>query len=183
MKPITFITIALAVSSVLFSCKTSEEADDSVDEAQDKNAAASVDENISDFLTEAADARMMDIAEAKLAVARATTPEIKKYGAWMISDQNILLKEIRTLAKSKNVALPKRISHEKEQGLGELEKKTDKDFDEKFMKMITIDHRRDVRKFKNAQSIADRDVSAFASKYLPVIESHLERAKDIKQNI
>src|SRR5690349_22602718 len=126
MKQIIFITIALFASCILLSCKVSEDAEDSVDAAQDMNEAASIDESISDFLTEAADARMMDIAEARLAVARGTTPEIKKYGRWMIEDQNILLKEIRAIAKSKNVTLPKTISDEKEKGLSDLEKKNNK---------------------------------------------------------
>ena len=183
MKQLIFITIVFAISILEFSCKTSEEHEDSVDMAQEKNEAASINVNISDFLTEAADARMMGIAEAKLAVARGTTPEIRKYGKWMIQDQNILLKEIHTLAKSKKVALPQEISDEKEEGLSQLEKENNKDFDLKFMKMITIDHRRDVRKFRNAQTLKDKDVSAFAAKYLPVIESHLERAKEIKTEI
>lgn len=183
MKQIIFITSVFAITSLAFSCKTSIETEDSVDMAQDKNEEASIDENISDFLTEAADARMMDIAEAKLAIARGTTPEIRKYGKWMVEDQNILLKEIRALAKSKKVTLPQKISSEKEQGLTELEQKNNKEFDAKFIKMITIDHRRDVRKFKNARSINDKEVSAFASKFLPVIESHLEKAKEIKTDI
>jgi putative membrane protein len=182
MKQIIFITIVLATGLLAFSCKTSE-TEDSVDMAQEKNEAASIDENISDFLTEAADARMMDIAEAKLAILRGTTPEIKKYGKWMVEDQRILLREIRTLAKAKKVTLPQDISTEKANGLSELEEKYDKEFDSKFIKMITIDHRRDVRKFKNAKSINDKEVSAFASKYLPVIESHLEKAKEIKTEI
>jgi putative membrane protein len=183
MKQIILITIVFALGQLAFSCKTSEETEDSVDIAQEKNAASSVDENISDFLTEAADARMMGIAEAKLAVARGTTPEIRKYGKWMVEDQTILLKKIHALAKSKNVSLPQRISFEKQKGLSELEQKNNKEFDIKFIKMITIDHRRDVRKFKNAQSISDKEVSAFASKYLPVIESHLEKAKEIKTDL
>jgi putative membrane protein len=172
----------LALALMLSSCRSTpvEEEEDSVVEAQEKNEAASIDESVSDFLTEAADARMMDLAQARLAVKRGASDDVRKYGERMIQEQSRLLEGIQKLAKAKKVALPRRISDEKEQWLTSLEEKTGKEFDRKFMQMITIDHRRDVRKFKNAGSMDDKDVAAFASKHLPMIEGHLEQAKEIK---
>ena len=175
----------LLALALMLSCRSTsvEDEEDSVVEAQEKNEAASIDESVSDFLTEAADARMMDLAQARLAVKRGSTDDVRKYGARMIQDQTRLLDGIQKLAKAKKVALPKRISDEKEQWLTSLEEKTGKEFDRKFMQMITIDHRRDVRKFKNAGSMEDKDVAAFASKHLPTIEGHLEQAKEIKTDL
>jgi putative membrane protein len=187
MKTIVRISLFL-VAVTLMLCKSTvveEEAedDDSVVEAQEQNEAASIDESVSDFLTEAADARMMDLAQGRLAVKRGTTEDIRQYGALMIKDQARLLDGIQKLAKAKKVALPKKISDEREEGLATLEEKTGKDFDKKFMQMITIDHRRDIRKFKNAGTIDDKDVAAFASKHLPTIENHLAQAKEIKTDL
>jgi putative membrane protein len=173
--------VILALSMMLMQCRPPQELEeDSVIMAQERNEAASVDEDLSDFMTEAANSRMMGIEEGKLAKERGTTAEIKKYGKWMVEDQTIILKELKALAKSKKVVLPQKISDDRADGLATLQSKTQKDFDEKFVKMMTIDHRRDVRKFKNATTIGDKDVAAFASKYLPVIESHLQRAQEIK---
>ena len=100
----------------------------------------------------------------------------------MVEEQTALLREIKTLAKSKNISLPQKLSYEKEEGLATLEGKIGKDFDEKFIKMMTIDHNRDVKKFKDAREVKDKDVQAFASKHLPAIESHLERIIEIKKD-
>lgn len=180
----TLIAMVLVVF-MLTGCRSSGNMteDDSVVRAQEQNAAASIDESISDFLTEQADARMMDMEEGKLARERGTNEDVRRYGRWMVDDQTILLKEIRKLAKSKKVKLPVKLSAEKQDGLAELTEKNGDEFDKKFLKMITIDHRRDVRKFKNAVTLKDKDVSDFASKYLPTIESHLAEAQRIKPGV
>lgn len=137
--------------------------------------------DITKFLTEAADARMMDAAEGRLAAERGTTGEIRKYGVLMMKDQAFLLIKIRELAESKNIALPKEISKEKSDALKDLEKKYDKDFDRKFLSMIKIDHKRDVGEFKDAAQSDDPDLSKFAKKHLPLIESHLAAVEKIKE--
>lgn len=185
MKSIVRISLFLIAVTFML-CKSTaveEEQEDSVVEAQEKNEAASIDESVSDFLTEAADARMLDLARAKLAVKRGTTEDIREYGALMIKEQSRLLEDIQKLARAKKVTLPRKISDEKKEWLSSLEDKTGKDFDRKFMQMSTIDHRRDVRKFRNAGEMDDKDVAAFASKYLPTIEGHLAQAKEIKTDL
>ncbi len=182
MKTIVKLSLYLISLSLMMFCKSTivEEEQDSVVEAQEKNEAAAIDESVSDFLPEAADARMMGIAQAKLAAQRGTTESVREYAELMMKDQTRLLESIRRIAKAKNVALPKKISDEKEKWLSDLEAKSGKDFDRKFLQMITIDHRRDARKFRNAGSMDDKDVAAFAEKHLSVIEGHLAQAKEIK---
>lgn len=136
---------------------------------------------VAKFLTEAADARLMDAAQGKLARERGTTEEIRSYGRWMMRDQSKLLEEIQAIAKSKNVKLPSAISEQKSKGLEELKQEKGPEFDKKFAKMICIDHKRDVKEFKKAAKFEDVDVKQFASQYLPTIEAHLERIQEIEQ--
>ena len=143
-----------------------------------RNSAA---ESITKFLTEAADARLMDTEEGKLARERGTTEEIRSYGRWMMRDQNKLLQEIQAIAKSKSIKLPSAISEEKSKGLEDLKKVKGEEFDKKFARMICIDHKRDVKEFKRATKFADADVKQFASRYLPTIEAHLERIQEIEK--
>ena len=134
------------------------------------------------FLTEMTDARLMDREEGKQAVLKGTTQEIKKYGQLMIDDQTYLLKELQKIAATKNITLPTEISEEKQNGLKDLKEKSGADFDKKFIKMICIDHKRDVRKFKKAAKCNDSGVSSFAKEHLPMIESHLKKIKQIEKN-
>lgn len=139
-----------------------------------------VEKDIAKFLTDAADARMMAAAEGRLAAERGTSGEIRKYGVLMMKDQAFLLIKIQEFAKMKNVTLPKEISKEKSDALKSLESKHDKDFDSKFLNMIATDHKRDVAEFKEACESKDADLSKFARKHLPLIESHLATVEKIK---
>jgi putative membrane protein len=139
-----------------------------------------VDKKTAEFLVSATDARLMDSEEGKLAAARGTTAEIRSYGQLMVQDQQKMLSAIRQLAKRKNISLPDNISEKKADGREELAKQTGKDFDEKFIKMMIIDHKRDVKEFEDALLSDDQDVRAFANDYLPMIRSHLAKIERIK---
>jgi putative membrane protein len=64
-------------------------------------------------LTEAADARMMDLEQGKLAVTKGSTTEIREYGQWMVKDQTRMLEDLRALAASKKIAIPSALSDQK----------------------------------------------------------------------
>jgi len=179
MKRILGIGLYLICLTMLNACKSSEP--DSVDRAQEQNAQAAIDKKISEFLTEAADGRMMGIEQGKVAKTHSQSIEIKKYGEWMIEDQTKLLRDIKALAGAKKITLPLTLSHQKADGLSDLKEKQGKDFDEKFIKMMIIDHKRDVRAFKAARDFQDLDIQQFATRYLPIIESHLSEIKTLKQ--
>ena len=134
------------------------------------------------FLIEMTDARLMDREEGRQALVKGTTQEIKNYGQLMIEDQTFLLKELQKFAAAKKIALPTVISDKKQKGLEKLKEKSGADFDKKFIKMICIDHKRDVRKFEKAAKCDDSEVSAFASEHLPMIKSHLQKIKQIDKN-
>ena len=146
------------------------------------NCAETENEKTKIFLTEMTDARLMDREEGRQAVKKGTTQEIKNYGQLMIDDQTYLLEELQKIAATKNVTLPTEISKKKRSGLDDLKEKSGTDFDKKFIQMICIDHKRDVRKFIKAAKCNDSGVSSFAKEHLPMIESHLKKIKQIEKN-
>ncbi|CAN5661299.1 hypothetical protein BH10BAC2_BH10BAC2_01800 [soil metagenome] len=177
-------SLLLFVMLINYSCKTSKP-NDSVAIADSKNEAKAdkglVDKESADFLVEAADARMMDIKEGELALQRGTTIEIKNYGKLMIKDQALLLGKIKALASKKNIVLPAEISADKQDGVKDISSKEGKDFDDKFIKMMKIDHERDIKEFTKAAEFSDKDVSAFAAKYLSMIQSHLDKINTLNK--
>ena len=167
----------------LFACKTIEPNKNEV-RVERKNAAKAekgkVNKDIADFLVNAADGRMMGMKQGKLAVLKGTTSEIRAYGQLMESDQAKMLKVIKKLAKKRKITLPRIISAEKEDGFKDLTAKSEKAFDKKFIKMMKIDHKRDLKAFKNAREFNDPEIKAFAEEYLPMIQSHLDKLDGLK---
>jgi putative membrane protein len=174
------IILTAIISIFLIACGTSDT--DSVKQAHEKNVNSGIDEDVSKFLTEAADARMMDLEQGKLAMSKGTTAEIREYGQWMVKDQTRMLKDLRVLAASKKITIPSALSDQKSDGLEELKKKEGEEFDKKFLNMMTIDHRRDVNDFDKATKLKDADIKQFASTNLTTVKSHLERIKTLEES-
>jgi putative membrane protein len=176
MKTITTALFAILLMMAI-RCTSDQ---DSVKQAQEQNKNSAIDKDISKFMTEAADARMMDIEEGKLAQEKGTTEAVKQYGQLMVQDQTKMLKELRVLAASKNIILPNTLSIKKSKGLQDLKEAKGVEFDDMFIKMIKLDHERDVDEFDDATDFEDRDVKKYATNYLPIVQSHLDKVKQLE---
>lgn len=129
-----------------------------------------------EFIVKMADARLMDREEGRLAASLGTTQAIRDYGTLMVSEQDMLHDKLLQLARSKNITLPNAISEKKSKQLKKLSQLTGKPFDRKFLKMIKIDHKRDIKKFKKAMQFEDASTRQFATENLALIEQHLAKA-------
>ncbi|MEO5979043.1 MAG: DUF4142 domain-containing protein [Chryseolinea sp.] len=177
---VAFSIVCLAITSRAQSTDAVKKANKSNDEKADKNL---VSEDDAVFLVKSADARMMGASEGKLALQKSANASIKKYGQLMIDDQRMLLAKIKSLASKKGISLPAKISDKKEDGREDLAKEGVEDFDKKFVKMMIIDHERDIKLFDKATTSTDPDIRVFAGKYLPLIKSHLEKIEAIKDEL
>lgn len=179
--------ISLLVSIICFlfaSCKASKHKD-SVDQAEIKNEQRAkeyvLDEASAEFLVKITDGRLMGIEEGKTAEIKGTTADIRNYGKLMVKDQKRLVAIIKTLAVHERIQLPIIISDEKMEGLKELRNKNGEEFDDKFIKMMKIDHERDIRLFSDALNLKNDEIRNFAFKYRPLIQEHLDKLNAIKK--
>ena len=176
---------AAAMMLLVLSCKTIEpnRNERKVERKNSKKADKGVlDKDVADFLVAAADSRLMGIKQGKLAAKRGNSESTRQYGKYMEDEQEQLLKEIKKLAKERKVTLPNKISAEKEDGLNTLEEKSGKAFDRKFYKMMKIDHKRDIKSFKNASELGDAGITAFTDLKLPLLQTHLDKLKSAKKS-
>lgn len=181
----TNVLVAVLFSGVLgVSCKTNKPtaAEKKVAAKNEAKAEAGlVDQGVVDFLVSAADARLMGTKEGTLAVSKGTSAEIRNYGKQMQTDQAKMMAALKRVAQSHKITLPQTISAAKQDGFDDLDAKNGKEFDEKFMKMMKIDHERDLKEFKNAEDLKDQEVKQFAMEYLPMIQVHLDKLNALKE--
>jgi putative membrane protein len=140
------------------------------------------DEAVIDFLQEITEGRLMDLEEGKTAQQRATTRALKDYGSLIAKDQAEMLENLQKIAVRKRVSIPSWVGPEKAEALNELKELHGKFFDKKFIKMMMIDHKRDIKKLENAIQYGDADIQVFATRYLPVVQSHLDQIKALKKS-
>lgn len=131
------------------------------------------------FLKDQLEVQIMDIQEGKLAMDRGTTESIRGYGELVVEDHSKMQRDLKDLAILKNVTIPFQLSNKRANALSDLMEKHGTAFDKQFVKMMIIDHKRNVCCLKAALKSKDPDIKAFAEEYLPVVQNHLEEAQGI----
>jgi len=148
---------------------------------QDRTDAPKIDLKHGDksFVEKAAKMGQEEVAISRVAVERATNPQVREFAQMMVSDHTGANSELTTLATSKNVMLPA-----KEINVDKWEKRSAKDFDEEYMEKMVSDHKETLDLFeKEAKKGDDADLMNFAGKTVPTLTSHLSRAQEIKKSL
>ena len=138
-------------------------------------------EAITNFVTEMTETTMMDLERGKIAAQKATKRPLKDFGALMVKDQSSMLDELKLLAVQKNISIPAELDHDKAEEVNELKEVHGVSFDKKFVAMKIKDLKKDVKKIERATRSTDADIQVFATKYLPVVQSHLDRVKALRR--
>lgn len=129
------------------------------------------------FVEKAAKMGMEEVAISRIAVERATNPQVREFAQMMVSDHTGANSELTTLAASKNVMLPS-----KDFNLDKWEKRSAKSFDEEYMEKMVSDHKDTLDLFeKESKKGEDADLMNFAGKTVPTLTAHLSKAQEIKK--
>jgi putative membrane protein len=143
--------------------------------------AAKLDRTDRKVLTELAQANLGEIASARLALAKASNPEVKAYAQRMIDEHTKAQAEVQALAQAKGVELPKEpgVKHKAKGAM--LEALSGDIFDRTYVKQSgRRDHRVTHEYLKdNLDKIKDPDVKALAAKMRPIVEAHLLAADEL----
>jgi putative membrane protein len=130
------------------------------------------------FVKKAGMANMAEVETSKLAMTKAQSPEVRKFADQMVKDHTKASSELMTLAKNKNLDVPKEVDAEHKAAMDALKAKSGADFDQAFMAQMKKDHDKAVSLFQSASSASgvDKDLQAFAQKTLPTLEHHQHMA-------
>ncbi|WP_069658813.1 DUF4142 domain-containing protein [Arcticibacter eurypsychrophilus] len=196
MKNLSLAISAVAVIFIMYSCNnTAKQAKNSTSTAGDSmNAydsattvhdASDTSSNYSTtFAVKAGAEGMMEVELGTIAQQNAKSARVKGFGAMMVKDHSKANKELMALASSKGITIPSTMPVEMQNHINEMKKMKGADFDKHYMSMMTDDHKEDINLFEKASKNApDADLKAFATKTLPVLSTHLDSAKAIKDAI
>ncbi len=143
--------------------------------------ADSLNSSDSDFLKKADKGNLTEVELGHLAARKAVNPEVKQFANRMIRDHSKANQELMTLAASKGLEVPKSAPLSEDASAAHLKMLSGKSFDEAYVKLMVEDHKKDVADFQQeSQSATDPDVKNFASKVLPVLQSHLDKITQIQ---
>ncbi len=145
-----------------------------------KHDTGTVSKDASDFAVEAANGGMMEVELGKYVEQNGASARVKNFGAMMVKDHTKAGDELKAIASKKNITLPQSVGDKQKKMMTDLMKKTGKDLDDSYMKMMLDDHKEDIKEFqKAADKNPDVELKSFATKTLPTLNIHLDSAKAI----
>ena len=126
-----------------------------------------------EFLKNAGELNMTEIALGKLAQERAFSPELKTLGATLIADHTAMTEDLVALAKQKGVEMDVKSTAAQKAMISAFKNKTGAEFDREFREHVAKDHEKAIRLFEDAaKDSKDPDVKAYAMKNLAAVQAH-----------
>lgn len=158
---------------------------DSKDRAEEQNEERLDDTNLekdAEFAVEAALGGMLEVQLGALAQSQAVLQETKDLATMMVNDHQKSNEELMALAEQKNIVLPQGLSDDKRKKLDDFREKTGEEFDKDYYDFLVDHHEKTIDKYEDqAENGKDADLKSWASKTIPVLQNHLQMAKQLKE--
>ena len=136
------------------------------------------------FINEAAQGGLAEVELGQLAVQKASSDDVKKFGQRMVDDHSKANDQLKELAASKGINLPQAPNAKQEATKDRLSKLSGEQFDKAYMRDMVQDHKKDVAAFQAESTLGrDTDVKNFAAQTLPTLQSHLKEAEDVTPRV
>lgn len=135
------------------------------------------------FLEQAAQNGHAEVESAKVAVRKASHPDVKTFAQRMSTDHTQSGETLKALAATKGVKVSTEPSIRQRAQLKLLSAMDGSNFDKRYAEQMGVEaHEETVELFKKASvETKDADVKAFAAKTLPTLEHHLMMARQLKK--
>jgi len=132
------------------------------------------------FAINAAQGGTAEVKMGKLAVEKASDPDVKAFGQQMIDDHTKANDQLASVARQEYMTLPSELTAKDEAMYSRLEKLSGAAFDKAYVAGMLKDHEADLKEFeKEMRTGKDPNIKNFAAQTLPVLQDHLERVKSI----
>ncbi|MGC3946080.1 MAG: DUF4142 domain-containing protein [Chryseolinea sp.] len=131
------------------------------------------------FISEMSRVRMSSLAQARMATQRGTSRPLKDYGAWIVINQERMIKDLTKLARLHHVEAPDAEVAVTTDELSDLQQLHGKKFDTRYIKLMTAVYKRDLKLLERAGYSTDPDVQVFAARYLSITGDNLAKLHDL----
>ena len=134
------------------------------------------------FIKDASSAGLVEVELGQVARDKGSSQDVKAYGDRMVLDHGKTNEELKGIAAQKNVKLPLQVERKHTTMIAMLSKLSGPEFDRKYMQTMVKHHAANIARFKRAiRKVKDQDLKAWASATLPVLQQHLQLAKELVQ--
>ena len=135
------------------------------------------------FVMKAAQGGMAEVAAGKDAQDKATSQDVKDFGAMMVKDHTSNDDELMSIAKMKNIELPSDTDEMHKSMMAKMDAKSGADFDKAYIKDQITGHKMMLKLMKSEESSKDPELKDFATKTASVVQMHLDKAMELQKGM
>ena len=174
-------TAALLLAAVgIAACQSSQKAATTVQSATQAQMTPTLSTTDANFINTVGAGGHAEVQSGQLAQTQATRTDVRAFAAEMVSDHSAAGNELAALAQSKQMTPPSEMDLNHKAKYDQLSKTAGSEFDRVYIQGQVENHTAVVNAFQDEISNGtDADVKAFAQKYLPTIQEHLDRARQL----
>jgi putative membrane protein len=133
---------------------------------------------------EAAKGNKAEVELGQVVAQKTSNPQVKRFAQLMVKDHTQALNQLQELAEKKKVTLPSDLPDDAKDLESKINSASGQDLDKTYMDAMVQDHEKDVQEFKDAsKDVEDKDVKQWASSTLPILQQHLQRAKQVDSRL
>jgi putative membrane protein len=132
-----------------------------------------------DFIKEAAQGNLTEIALSELAQSKAMNSDVKQLAQMMISDHQQCNQKLQAIAEAHGLPFNQSLDWMNQHEVNRLQKTPEGDFEKDYVKIMLKDHVKAIKCFQSAANeIKETDVQEFAQNSLPTLRKHLQHAEE-----
>lgn len=210
MKRAFLFGAALAVGLVAAGCDMPPVAGDDVTmsdqaaSARDQTPAGSTRQldagEIQEFVQQAASGNLAEVELGQLAARRSQNNDVRQFAQRMVQDHTKALDQLRSAASGANITVPAALSPEHQETRQQLSGLQGEEFDREYMKVMVDEHETMVDLLEGRSDVAGKQpgaaspsnaqqggglapLNSWASQTLPIVQEHLDHARQIEQRL
>jgi putative membrane protein len=132
------------------------------------------------FIGSAAMDGLAEVEHGRLATTNASSPRVRRFAQRMINDHQKAGNELKQLASRSEVTLATKLDAQHQATQNDLAKLNGTPFDQAYMALMVKAHLQAVAQFQQeAKNGQDRDVKAWASRMLSMLQEHVRLASSL----
>lgn len=127
---------------------------------------------------------MAEIQLGKLASERGSNEVVKAFGERMVVEHGAAGDQLKAAAQKDNITLPSNLAPKTQQTVSRLSKLSGSAFDRAYAQDMVEDHEKDLADFQREVNAGkNEDMKAFASQTIPMIQEHLNQAREMLKTV
>jgi putative membrane protein len=136
------------------------------------------------FAKAAAQGGLAEIQLGRLAGDKGSNEMIKAFGERMVVQHGAAADQLQAAAQKENITLPTAMNSKDQQTYDRLAKLSGSAFDRAYAQDMVEDHEKDLAAFQHeASNGKNESIKAFAAQTVPMIQEHLNQAREIQKAV